>query len=265
VLDGDELSPALRESANRAAARGRSARAPGKHARKALGAEPFDGDMQRHLAATCCGGSSKQAGRQRRPTVNRRGDIGGLVQVLRALLRPAAVGATPLPQLRPSLSPCAVCLSHAVCALPLVRLTSLPPASAAAARCGLRHGLETAAVGTATPLLFCYAPCVSCVCVAVLLSAAVRNELGLHLRDCMCAWTTGVMYSCDDPVRVCVHVSVVQLCAVERGERGRNRLWIPPWLTTAQPPRWDEAGDRSHAALEGMHVMLAWRLCVQSA
>jgi hypothetical protein len=106
--------------------------------------------------------------------------------------------------------------------------------------------------------------CLVCVSLSYYLLLFEMNLACICVTVCV-QWTTGVMYSCDDPVRVCVHVSVVQLCAVERGERGRNRLRIPPWLTTAQPPRWDEAGDRSHAALEGMHVMLAWRLCVQSA
>ena len=49
---------------------------------------------------------------------------------------PAAVVAIPSPQASPfPLSPRAVCLSRAACALPLVRLTPLPPASAAAVRC----------------------------------------------------------------------------------------------------------------------------------
>ena len=75
------------------------------------------------VATACCGGSSKQAGRQRRPTVHWRGDIGGLLQVLRALLRPVAVGATPSPRLRPSLFPpplpryLSFCQSRAACAL----------------------------------------------------------------------------------------------------------------------------------------------------
>eukprot|EP01047_Picozoa_sp_COSAG01_P108816 COSAG01_NODE_37719_length_499_cov_5.910000_2_plen_119_part_01 len=89
-----------------------------------------------------------------------------------------------------------------------------------------------------TPVILLCPVCVLCVCVS-LSYYLLLFEMNLA---CICVtvcvqWTTGVMYSCDDTVRVCVLVSVVQLCAVERGERGRNRLRIPPWLTTAQPPR----------------------------
>ena len=79
--------------------------------------------MSVRVATACCGSSSKQAGRQRRPTVHWRGDIGGLLQVLRALLRLVAVGATPSPRHRPCLPPAPLprylsfCQCRAACAL----------------------------------------------------------------------------------------------------------------------------------------------------
>ena len=93
----------------------------------------------RHRCRCVCGGGSKQRPAPAPPAGARlrsyRRTSAGVARALRRILRRLS---SPYPRhkLRPSpFPPRAVCLSRAACALPLVRLTPLPPASAAAVRC----------------------------------------------------------------------------------------------------------------------------------
>eukprot|EP01049_Picozoa_sp_SAG25_P012513 SAG25_NODE_1705_length_2512_cov_4.238293_2_plen_181_part_00 len=134
----------------------RNVRTPSWHVRKVLGAKPYFGGsatrLLRHLAAACAvAAASKKAG------------AGAVCWCAAAALLvgfcgcgaraetgpPAAVGAIPSPQL-PPFPPRCQSVPCCLRSLPLVRLTSLPPASAAAR--GQRRALGAAAVGTAAPL-----------------------------------------------------------------------------------------------------------------
>jgi hypothetical protein len=132
-------------------------------------------------ATSCCcvcGGGSKQrpapapsAGARPRPywwaSV-------GAARALRRVLRRLSA---PYPRHSFPLSPCAVCLSRAACALslPLVRLTSLPLASAAAR--GQWRASGAAAVGTAGPLPFVCESLSNCLLLAAALTSMEQGPM----------------------------------------------------------------------------------------